>query len=147
MTTVPILPGVQYCYRAPVNQEEFKHLLRLPRKKVFSLDRTQLRILTDIVFPYWQNYLKAIVHPFDVAYIGTLQFSWVNGVRSKDARATRTAQVVAESFTDLDMIPEKILFQVELCRHNTPHFCLIIHEGRGRYEIPLRNQECSGITH
>jgi len=145
--TVPILPGLIYCYRGPVDQETFKHLLRSRWKKVFSLDRTQLRILVDIVIPYWQNYLKAIVHPFDVAYIGSLQFGWVGDIHSKDARIARVARVIVESYTDLDLMPEKILFQIELCRHNVPHHCLIIHEGRGQFEIPFRDQECHGIVH
>jgi hypothetical protein len=145
--TVPILPNRIPWKQGPLIEEEFKRILKIRRKKVFSLDKTQLRILADVVFPYWQNYLKAIVHPFDLAYITSLQFGWADEVISRDPDVTRVAYVSARSYVSVNMLPENILFQIELCHQNVPHHCIILHEGRGGFDIPLRDELCDGIKH
>jgi hypothetical protein len=144
---VQLIPGCTPYREGPVDQKEFDHLLRLRRKRLFSLDRTQAGILALIVLPYWQNYLSAIAHPFDEAYIASLGSSWVDDAKPDDPKIVRVAHVIMDSYVSLDVFPEKILFQVELCNRNVPHRCLVIHEGRGRFEVSFRNQGCDGIPH
>lgn len=143
----PIIAGHACPYRGPIDRKELRELLRYPKKKAFSLGRAQLRILSEVVFPYWENYLKSIVHPVDTAYIDSLNLAWVDGFPSKDPTITRVAHVSASVWTSIDLLPESVLFHVELCNRNAPHRCLIIHEGRGRFEISFRNQECDGMPH
>jgi len=144
---VPILPGQTPYWEGSVDAKELKRLLKTPTKRAFSLGRTQVRLLFQIVFPYWENYLKAIAHPITDASILNLRFGWAAGPLPKCQSPTRTVQVVMDSHTSIDLTSEKILFQIVLCRHNVPRQCLIIHEGRGRFEIVIRDQECAGAPH
>ena len=142
-----IIPNRTVFSCGPVDQKELALLKRMPRKKTLSLNRTQMRILSDVVLPYWQKYLESIAHPLDEAYIYSLDFFWLDGFHSRDLKITRTALIVTESYMSIDMLPETILFRIELCNRNVPHSCLIIHDGRGRYEFGLRYQECDGLPH
>lgn len=146
---VPILPDRTPFWEGAVDEVELRRFLRGRTKKVFSLDQTQVRILTEIVFPYWQNYLKAIAHPFKVetAGIWNLRFAWADLALDDRNPTTRVAQVFMETYVSVNLCPEKILFRIQLCKHNVPRQCLIIHEGRGRFQISLRDQECDGVPH
>jgi hypothetical protein len=144
---VAIIPNRTMSSCGPVNQKEFATLKGMSRKKTLSLNRTQVRMLSDVVLPYWQNYLKSIAHPLDEAYIYSLDFFWLDGFHSRDPKITRTALVVTESYMSIDLLPETIFFRIELCNRNVPHSCLIVHDGRGRYEFELRYQECDGLPH
>ena len=108
---VPILPGQTPWREGAIDTKEFKHLLRIPAKKVFSLDRTHARILFQIVFPYWENYLKAIVHPITDAAILNLKFGWIE-LLPRCQPPARVAMVTMDSYTSLDLTSEKILFRI-----------------------------------
>lgn len=145
----PLFPeaGYDVAREGEVDPRELKQLWRAPVKEVFSLDRTQAMILRRIVFPYWEQYLKAIAHHnVTDAAILNLQFGWTQRLW-QPIRSIRIAQVTMESYTSIDLTSENILFRIKLCRHGNPQRCLIIHEGRGRFEVNLRNQECDGTPH
>jgi hypothetical protein len=147
---VPILPGRGVYRSDAVDQAELKRLFRIPKKRDLSLDRTQLRILVEIVLPYWQNYLKSIAHPIDTAGIFTFRFAWAKDVPEERRRIvgiTRSAVVAMEVWTSIDLFPERVVIKIDLCRRNVPHECLIVHDGRGRFEISLADPECDGTPH
>lgn len=147
---VPILPDRGVYRFGAVDQTELKRLFRIPKEKDLSLDRTQLRILGEIVLPYWHNYLRSIAHPIDAAGIFRLRFAWIKDVpkdRRRTASMSRIAIVAMEVWTSIDLVPERVVLQIDLCRHNIPHNCIIIHDGRGRFEIPFSDPECDGVPH
>lgn len=145
--SVPILPGHQPFREGRVDQKEFKRALRTRVEKPLLLDRIQIRILSRIVFPYWEQYLKAVTHPLEETVILKLKFGWVDETPTHHSKWMRVAQVVIEAYISLDLLSDTIIFRVELCSRGVPHGCLIIHESRGRYEIAFRDPECDGIPH
>jgi hypothetical protein len=135
---IPIIPNYTLFRIGPVDERELKTLRRLSKKKVFSLDKTQATILSTIVLPYWQNYLSSIVHSFDQAEIKSLNFAWINNNPSRDPKIVRVAQVVMETYVSINLLPEEIIFQVGLYDRNIARICVIIHEGRGKFELYFR---------
>jgi hypothetical protein len=142
----PILPEHGLLRQGPIDREELDLLAEEPVKRAFSLNQIHARILARIVFPYWGNYLASIPLSPREADILRLKFGWIK-MAANASHGMRIAQVAMNVSLSLGIPREEIIFRVTLCRDNFPHSCLIIHEGRGRFEVSFRNQGCDGIPH
>jgi hypothetical protein len=143
---VRLFPGMTSYTADQVDQHELERLYVAPMKTVFSLNRVHTRILARVVFPYWEDYLGSLQHPYNDAEIRKLEFGWLDDFEPSPY-CFRVAGVRMESYTSLDMFPEKILFRVELCHHGTLHKALIIHESRVRLCVTIRDDSCMYLDH